>query len=165
MSIILHCYISCGTPPAAPSELLLVSNIYQTSRKTPVLSSGDILQLERVSPEEIILNPPEKLVIETQASGGYRQIEWRKNAVLFDAANRSDTFFVRLPDEFSSFFEIFVREPTTVNDQGLYEVYPIPANPEQTEASPVHYVVTLYGKLAHSLLYHNMGKSLQWLCC
>jgi len=104
-------------------------------------------------------------VIETQASGGYRQIEWRKNGVLFDAANRTGTFFVRLPDEFSSFFEVFVCEPTTVNDQGLYEVYPIPANPEQTEASPVHYVVTLYGKLAHSILYHNVGKSLQLLCC
>ena len=151
-------------PQDAPSELL-VSNIYQTSHKTSFLSSGDILQLERVSPREIILKPPEKLVIETQASGGYRQIEWRKNAVLFDTANCNNTFFVRLPDEFSSFFEIFVREPTTVNDQGLYEVYPVPANPEQTEASPVHYVVTLYGKLAHSSLYHNMGKSVQGICC
>ena len=56
-------------PQAAPSEL-----IYQTSHKTSVLSSGDILQLERVSPQEIILKPPEKLVIETPHNYYYRHL-------------------------------------------------------------------------------------------
>ena len=117
--------------------------------------------MERVTPENIILLPPEKLVIEARASGGYQQIEWRKNGVLSDT-NLSDTFFVRLPEEFSSFFEIFVRDPTTMDDQGIYEVYPVPANSEQTAAPSVHYVVSLYGKsIVYYILYYNTIGALQ----
>ena len=34
---------------------------------------------ERVSPRVIVFDPPEKLVIETRASGGYQMFDWTKN--------------------------------------------------------------------------------------
>ena len=76
--------------------------------------------LERVSPRVIVLDPPEKLVIETRASGGYRQFDWVKNGNPFTLAE-GQPFTVTL-QEFTNFFEIFVREPTTANDMGVYEV-------------------------------------------
>ena len=73
--------------------------------------------LERVSPQVIVLDPPEKLVIETRASGGYGQFDYVRNGYPFG----SSSFLVTL-QEFSNFFEIFVREPTTADDLGVYEV-------------------------------------------
>ena len=70
---------------------------------------------ERVSPRVIVLRPPEKLVIETRASGGYGQLDWNRNQNPFG----SSSFTVTL-QEFPNFFEIFVREPTTANDLGVY---------------------------------------------
>ena len=67
---------------------------------------------ERISPRVIVLDPPEKLVIETRASGGYSQFDWQRNRGTFSATIQ----------EFSNFFEIFVREPTTADDLGVYEV-------------------------------------------
>ena len=84
-----------------------------------VLCTGDAL-LERISPQVIVLDPPEKLVIETRASGGYRQFDWVKNGNAFTLA-QGQLFTVML-QEFSNFFEIFVREPTSTNDLGVYEV-------------------------------------------
>ena len=65
---------------------------------------------ERISPSTIYLLPPEKLVIEVKASGGYSGIIWNKdgNALL---------------GEFTHFREIFVREPTNTNDYGTYDVF------------------------------------------
>ena len=76
--------------------------------------------LERVSPRVIVLDPPEKLVIETRASGGYRQFDWTKNGHPITLA-QGQPFTVTI-QEFPNFFEIFVREPTTTNDLGVYEV-------------------------------------------
>ena len=73
--------------------------------------------LERVSPRVIVLDPPEKLVIETRASGGYQQFDWTKNNNPFTTA-QGQPFTVTL-QEFPNFFEIFVREPTTANDLGV----------------------------------------------
>ena len=54
---------------------------------------------------------------------------------------------MRLPDEFSNFFEIFVREPTTVNDLGVYVVRLLSMDPNpQTEVVHVPHVVTQHGK-------------------
>ena len=82
---------------------------------TFVLHTGDVM-LERVSPGVVVLDPPEKLVIETRASGGYGQFDWQRNGVGFGTS----PFIVTL-QEFPNFFEIFVREPTNTNDLGLYE--------------------------------------------
>ena len=76
--------------------------------------------LERISSQVIVLDPPEKLVIETRASGGYRQFDWTRNGEAFTTMP-GQPFTVTL-QEFPNFFEIFVREPTTVNDLGVYEV-------------------------------------------
>ena len=75
--------------------------------------------LERVSPQFIVLDPPEKLVLETRASGGYQQFDWVRNGSPF--RTDSGPFLVTL-QEFPNFFETFVREPTTANDLGVYEV-------------------------------------------
>ena len=64
----------------------------------------------------IVLSPPEKLVIETRASGGYGQFDWQRNGVGFGTS----PFIVTL-QEFPNFFEIFVREPTNPSDVGVYE--------------------------------------------
>ena len=81
-----------------------------------VLHTGAVM-LERISPRVIVLDPPEKLVIETRASGGYGQFDWQRNGVGFGTS----PFIVTL-QEFPNFFEIFVREPTNPSDLGEYEV-------------------------------------------
>ena len=88
--------------------------------------------LERVSPRVIVLDPPEKLVIETRASGGYGQFDWNRNGVPFGTS----PFIVTLQN-FPNFFEIYVREPTNANDLGVYEV----------EAGPeIDFTVTPYSE-------------------
>ena len=84
-----------------------------------VLCTGDAM-LERVSPRVIVLDPPKKLVIETRASGGYQQLDWQRNGSVFTLA-QGRPFTVAL-QEFPNFFEIFVRDSTTANDLGVYEV-------------------------------------------
>ena len=76
-----------------------------------VLCTGNEM-FERISPRVIVLDPPEKLVLETRASGGYSVFDWTRNGDRFSATIQ----------EFSNFFEIFVREPTTADDLGVYEV-------------------------------------------
>ena len=76
------------------------------------------ISLERVSPEVILLRPPEKLVIEIKATGRYRRIVWHKNGFL-------------LPHQFPNYNEILVYGTTTQDDLGLYEVSLFPVNPIQ----------------------------------
>ena len=95
--------------------------------------------MERISPRVIVLDPPEKLVIETRASGGYRQLDWTKNMDTFTTTQGQP--FTVTPQEFPNFFEIFVREPTTVNDLGLYEV-----DLTGLQISEVDFTVTPYSK-------------------
>ena len=66
----------------------------------------------------IILRPPEKLVIEVRVSGEYSVLFWYKGA--------SGSFIPNgmLPQQFPNFHEIFVRDNTTVDDEGLYIVIP-----------------------------------------
>ena len=98
--------------------------------------------LERVSPQVIVLDPPEKLVIETRASGGYWQFDWQRNGSPFTLA-QGQPFTITL-QEFPNFFEIFVREPTTTNDLGVYRVdIVINTGPQ---ASQVDFTVTPYSK-------------------
>ena len=89
--------------------------------------SGETLTISRVSPEAIILRPPEKLVIEVEATGRYETIFWSRNGNQF-SPTMTDPFFVRFPNVFPTsselphYFEIFVREPITESDFGVYEV-------------------------------------------
>ena len=100
--------------------------------------------LEKVSPPVIILDPPEKLVIETRASGGYQRFNWHRNDTLF-SPSPSAPFYVVVPREFPNFFEIFVREPTTTNDLGVYGA-DLQIATGQTQAPDVQFFVTRYGK-------------------
>ena len=114
---------------------------------------------ERVSPRVIVLNPPEKLVLEARGSGGYRQVEWKRNGNVFTGALRQP-FTVRVPDEFPNFFEIFVREPTNTNDLGVYEV-DFFINTGQTQPPELDFAVTPYSKCTYIksiiMLYNYYG--------
>ena len=57
--------------------------------------TGDTLTISRVSPEAIILRPPEKLVIEVDATGQNELIVWSRNGNLFSEMI-TNPFFVRL---------------------------------------------------------------------
>ena len=104
--------------------------------------------LERVSPQVIVLDPPEKLVIETRASGGYQMFDWTRNGNPFTLA-QGQLFTVSL-QEFSNFFEIFVREPTTANDLAVYEADLIGGQPQVPEAQ---FAVTPYSKYVYKTLF------------
>ena len=76
---------------------------------------GSTIRIERVSPEIIILRPPEKLVIEVRVSGDYQILSWNKDTSYL---NRPE------PQELSNFHETFVRDKTTAEDVGIYIVHP-----------------------------------------
>ena len=116
-----------------------------------VLCTGDAM-LERVSPRVIVLDPPEKLVIETRASGGYLWFDWTKNEYPFTLA-QGQPFTVTL-QEFPNFFEIFVREPTTANDLGVYEV-DLTLN-GGSQAPEIDFTVTPYSKYARVCMELHM---------
>ena len=81
-----------------------------------------MLRLERVSPEVILLTPPNKLVIEVKASGRYREITWSKDGIPFGNDSSAGMFVVDRPSELPNFAEIFVRGETTLTDAGTYTV-------------------------------------------
>ena len=104
--------------------------------------------LERVSSEVIVLIPPEKLIVETSASGEYRQFEWSRNGTQLSLSE----------EEFPNFHEIYVRQPTTTDDLGVYEA-DLPPTAGQTN---VQFFVTRYSKdpirpslTLHSYVLHN----------
>ena len=117
--------------------------------------------LERVSPQVIVLDPPEKLVIETRASGGYRQIEWIKNGNPF-TLGPGQPFTITL-QEFPNFFEIFVRDSTTLNDLGLYEVeLVLNTGPQPPE---IDFTVTPYSKYRDIVRIFKMRKQFARKVC
>ena len=116
--------------------------------------TGETLTISRVSPEAIILRPPEKLVIEVETTGRYEVIFWSRNGNQF--SEMIDQFFVRFPfvsstsSELANYFEIFVREPTTESDFGVYEVQfdPLdPVNQITMNGGQVEFVVIQAGEL------------------
>ena len=77
--------------------------------------------LVAVSPVDILLEPPEKLVIEVESSGGYFRHAWYKNDE--EAFPNGDNEFTQdNPERFSEFFQVFVQDPTTTSDHGIYRV-------------------------------------------
>ena len=107
--------------------------------------------LERISPQVIVLDPPEKLVLETRASGGYRQFDYVRNGNEFRTIEntQSSSPFIVTIQEFSNFFEIYVREPTNGSDLGVYEVELIMNTGAQ--APEVQFTVTPYSKYSISM--------------
>ena len=82
------------------------------------LYSGSTTRIERVSPEVIILRPPEKLVIEVRVSGDYGVLLWRKGT------SHQPIPGLMEPQELPKFYETFVRDNTTDEDVGIYIVTP-----------------------------------------
>ena len=114
---------------------------------TSVLYTGDNV-LERISPRVIVLDPPEKLVLETRASGGYRQFDWLRNGNEIRTAEntQSSSPFIITLQEFPNFFEIFVRDNTTVSDLGVYEVDLQLGTGQTGQAPEVQFTVTPYSE-------------------
>ena len=103
-----------------------------------IFISGETRTFERVSPSSIIiLRPPDKLVLEVRATGRYDLIDWRRNGAAFFSSN----FLVALQD-LPNFFEIFVREPTTRDDLGVFAVT---LSPTITMAEVIHFAVVEAG--------------------
>ena len=73
----------------------------------------------------IILRPPDKLVLEVRAAGRYTFIEWIRNG--FGFSFYPDSSFPVTLQELPNFFEIFVREPTTRDDLGVFITELVPA--------------------------------------
>ena len=74
-----------------------------------------------MSPVDIILEPPDKLVIEVESSGGYYRHAWYKNDEE-QFPNGDSQFREDNPERFSEFFQVFVQDPTTTSDHGIYRV-------------------------------------------
>ena len=74
-----------------------------------------------MSPVDIVLVPPEKLSIEVVSSGGYFRHAWYKNDEEM-YPNGDDTFAEDFPEKFSEFFQVYVQDPTTTSDHGVYRV-------------------------------------------
>ena len=77
--------------------------------------------LEAVSPVDQVLDPPEKLVIEVESSGGYFRHAWYMNDEEM-YPNGDMQFREATPEKFSEFFQVFVQDPTTTSDHGVYRV-------------------------------------------
>ncbi len=85
---------------------------------THLLRAGNTIRIERVSPGVIIIRPPEKLVIEVRVSREYEVLFWYKGT--------SHTFIPgqMCPQEFPNYFETFLRDNTTADNEGFYIVQP-----------------------------------------
>ena len=101
---------------------------------------GEHVTLERVTPFEVILNPPEKLVLEVTTTGRYNFIQWTKNR---DPAGFGD--FQVTADNFAHFGEIYVQEETSMDD---ITVYSVDLNVFRAQRVPdkVYFAVIILGK-------------------
>jgi hypothetical protein len=113
-----------------------------------LLCVGNQLRIEAVSPSTVILNPPEKLVLEIRTSGGYRRTRWSKEENL-------EPF---LPDEsLTHFGEIYFAENTSLDDLGRYSVYLEP-QPGQIQTSNVSFLVISYGTCIDTPSLHPLSE-------
>ena len=101
-------------------------------------------QLTAVSPYNVVNAPTEKLMIEVASTGGYFRHAWFKNDEEI-YPNGDSTFMQDTPQEFSEFFQVYVKDPITPSDYGVYRVELID-NSNQTIQS-VHFVSTPFSKL------------------
>ena len=71
-----------------------------------------------ISPDIIILRPPEKLVLEISNTGRYRFTQWARNGEL---AGIPSSGFQAPPESFVHFGEVYFAENTAIEDLGIYE--------------------------------------------
>ena len=95
--------------------------IINTYKHNTIHSDDATVELEAVSAVDIVLETPEKLVLEVESSGGYFRHAWYKNnEEIFP--NGDMQFRADNPERFSEFFQVFVQDPTTTPDLGIYRV-------------------------------------------
>ena len=113
--------------------------------------SGTPLTLEAVSPSTIILSPPEKLVLEIRATGRYNFINWLRNQNLAGSSG----FPVSNTDNFAHFSEIYVKDMTTMDDLGWYEVQvPVAQGISHVDgADQIEFIVKGPGKITIIICY------------
>ncbi len=112
-----------------------------------------MLRLSSVTPQLIIIEPPERLVIEVQSSGAYDVILWRRNGAAYTF---NDPDFPISSDRFFYFYEAYVREPTSMDDLGLYEVLVFAVADQDTTLSPDQsFTVVRYGEFCTSVFTSN----------
>lgn len=94
------------------------------------------------SPTTIVLNPPEKLVLEVRATGRYRSLSWSRNGIIEGNAG-----FRVSNENFAHFGEVYVKDNTNMADLGLYEmeVNPNPIYADQTKPPKITFFVILLG--------------------
>ena len=78
----------------------------------------------------------------------YRQFDWTRNGNEFrtPANTQTSSSFIITLQEFSNFFEIFVRDKTTANDLGVYEADLVGGQPQVQE---VDFTVTPYSEYVY----------------
>lgn len=75
--------------------------------------------IDRLSPQIIFLTPPQKLVLEVRSSGRIGDyIRWQKGNQILGQPGSSASL-----SDFSNFYEVLVREPTTTADYGEYNAH------------------------------------------
>lgn len=103
-----------------------------------------MLHLDRVTPETVIVDLPEKMVLEVETSGAYRYINWRRNGDSYSSDEDDD--FPASPERFINFWNTYVRNPTSPEDLGLYRVELVQMGSQDTRNSyPVQFFVFPYG--------------------
>ncbi len=112
-----------------------------------------MLRLDSITPQLIIIEPPERLVIEVQSSGAYDVINWGRNGFFY---RFNDPNFPISSDRFFYFYEAYVREPTSMDDLGVYEVNVVNAFGQNTTlASDLFFTVVRYGEFCTSVFASN----------
>ncbi len=115
------------------------------------------MRLSSITPQLIIIEPPERLVIEVQSSGAYDVINWARNG--FDYTIDSLDFPIS-SDRFFYFYEAYVREPTSMDDLGVYEVSVLHAGDQDPDIDTVLaddqvFTVVRYGEFCTSVFASN----------
>ena len=129
-----------------------VCKLFMTLSFTLFTDNETIAALAAVSPAELVLHPPEKLVIEVESSGGYFRHAWYRNdEELYP--NGDNQFTQETPERFAEFFQVFVQDPTTSSDHGVYRVELIDDSfPVANVFETVEFIVAPSGGFAHSLV-------------
>ncbi len=92
----------------------------------------------------IIIDPPEKLVLEVDSAGAYSRFNWDRDGVQF---SNNPTAPFPIPGRFFYFTDAYVREPTAEEDLGLYEVNLNQFGSQDTTGAPDQsFTVVPYGK-------------------
>ena len=79
-----------------------------------------------------------------ESSGAYARLDWSRNNVGFSFAPDAD--FPATPDRFINFYEIYVHDPTSTSDLGVYEVQVVSANFAQFQPDDIIFTTVPYGK-------------------